>query len=101
MVDIIDFALHYKYPGLLGKLKYKKEPSTTSLIKAEFELKRSLGEKLPLNFDPIQEYMDKYCGKEEAIKDLRDRVEEMANRHWSSLLLEAELYTKNPFLNNY
>ncbi len=92
MVDIIDFALHIKYPGIFGKLEYKKEPSTTSLLKAEFELKRSLGEELPLNFDLMQEYMEKYCGKNEAISELKNRVEEMANRHWSNLLSKVELH---------
>lgn len=89
MVDIVDFALGKKYPSIFfGKLKYKEEPSTTSLIKAEYELKIRMGQDVPPHFDFMLEYMEKYCGNSEAIRELKDRVEEMAQLHWSNLLSE-------------
>jgi hypothetical protein len=92
MADVIDFVLEDKIPNLFSILKFEREPSAFSLIKAEYKLKQLLEEEVPRHFDPYLEFMEKYCGKGEAVKGLKDRVEEMAGRYWWNLVLKTEAF---------
>ena len=101
MTDIIDFVLKGETPGLFEKLEFEREPSTTDLIISENRLKQFLGEEVSRDFCPYIELMDKYCGKDEAIKELKERVEIKATVYWLELIAKSGVFDSFYYMGLY